>query len=950
MPYKNSAGKIMDINWTSKVNVWQANAAGAETVRGTDDSDSIFAGKGDTAIGGKGDDIYALSDTSVKIVENADGGNDLVMVVDKYVLPDNVENLLLNANDAWFGGGNSLDNIIMATLNMTSKASVSMDGGAGNDVLIGGGGKDTFIARAGNGSDVVYRFDVKADSVALFNYGITSFSQVSSLARQNGADTILQLSKSETLTLRDTNASSLTSANFQLQKDISSLKLSFADDFTSTISLNTGTAATAGGTWKTSYFWNPASWLTSRYLHSEQQVYTDLDFKGTSSSALGVNPLSIKDGILTITAAPVTSAVQSFVGKQTYTSGLINTDGSFSQQYGYFETRAQMDSGNGLWPAFWLLPTDHSWPPEIDIFEQLGRDPNTVYMTSHAWNGTDGGKFYVDTSVMHTYGLDWNKDFLIWYIDGTEVFRTATPDSMRKEMYVLLNLAVGDGWAGPADASTGVGEFKIDYVHVYENADTVSKTVKGVKTLVTSSATNVPTPAASSPAVVEKLPDPAVTAPVVTPPAVVASTPASTVKAPSASATTTTPPASTTTTTTLPASATTTTLPASTTTTTQSVFNGTDKSDRLVSLGVVGTILNGGAGDDQLFAQGANNKLIGGSGSDAYYITDTTQIIVEEIDGGYWDTVSSSVNYTLSPNIESMILTGKENIYGYGNDQANSITGNAGDNLLRGYGGDDALDGGIGADRMEGGLGNDRYVVDNVGDIVVEQPSEGWDGVSSSISYTLTANVETLNLTGTANLEGNGNELNNNLTGNSGDNILRGYGGNDTIDGGAGADRMEGGLGDDTYMVDNVGDVVVELAAQGTDRIYSTVSYSLGANVEQLYLQGNAAINATGNALDNVLGGNAGNNVINGGKGNDYMTGGGGSDTFVFTKGDGRDWVGDFDAKNDVLKLVGIDASSLKIVQSGKDAIVSYGTAGDTVTLVGVSASDPLLKSHILFA
>jgi serralysin len=281
--------------------------------------------------------------------------------------------------------------------------------------------------------------------------------------------------------------------------------------------------------------------------------------------------------------------------------------------------------------------------------------------------------------------------------------------------------------------------------------------------------------------------------------------------------------------------------------------------------------ITGNDAANRLDGRGGADVMTGGGGDDLYYGDTSVDQVIEQAGGGI-DTLVSSVSRTVGiANLENLILVGAA-LNGFGNELANAITGNTGDNELRGLGGNDRLDGGAGADTMRGGAGDDVYAVDQAGDLVVEAAGEGTDTVTSSINWILGVHIENLVLTGSVAINGTGNDLANQLTGTGLANLL---------DGRVGADTMAGGAGDDTYVVDNILDRAIEAAGAGNDLVNSSVSFTLGANLERLALTGAAAINAGGNSLANTLTGNAAANRLDGGAGADALAGGLGNDTYV---------------------------------------------------------------------
>ncbi len=399
-------------------------------------------------------------------------------------------------------------------------------------------------------------------------------------------------------------------------------------------------------------------------------------------------------------------------------------------------------------------------------------------------------------------------------------------------------------------------------------------------------------------------------------------------------------------------------------------------------------VLSGGAGNDSLDGRAGNDTLIGGAGNDTlnggigidtmfgglgndtYFVDNGADVVTENVGEGTADLVWASVNYTLAAGSEIENLRANAGATGLiltGNEFANNIRGLTGADTLFGGAGNDTLDGSVGADTMAGGLGNDTYTVDNAGDVVTEAVGEGTDTVNASVSYTLQALSEVEKLTGTGStvLTLTGNEFDNTiiangagdtLNGGAGNDTLQGGGGNDTLNGGDGNDTlfgnggvntMAGGLGNDTYFVSNTNDVVNETAGQGSDTIWASVNYALGATSEIEFLKANSGngLTLTGNGLANTVMGGAGSDTLDGGAGNDALFGGAGNDVFKFLAGFGQDTITDFDANpaggQDLMDISALGISAANFTASVQIAALGLGTkvtiGGNSINLIGVA-------------
>ena len=444
---------------------------GSDTLTGTAAAESFWGGQGDLMTGGAGDDTYYLKSPTDRAVELAGGGIDKIVAWSSVYLPNfaNVENLEVNG-DKTYGAGGAGDNIIQG-----GAGSQQIYGGGGQDILIGGAGADVFIVIKGQGNDVIQDFAPGQDTVRLTS-GYTTFAQVQSHLSQVGADVKLDMGGGDGLLMRNVNVSLLTARDFELQLDTSKLgAMTFHDEFNKPLSL-WDAQSNPTGTWRPDYGYQGEQGLGSYTLASngEKEIYVSPYFRGHAGD-FSVTPFtSNPDGTLTIQAKPTTNS--EIFGYQ-YTSGMISTQATFAQTYGYFEMRAELPHAAGAWPAFWLLPADGSWPPELDVMETLTSDPRAAWTTEHSGLGgahTSAGQasFVPDSADgFHAYGVLWTPTNLTWYIDGVEVFHTATPADMNKPMYMIANVALG-GWGGAIDAASLPADMKIDYIRAYSLGST----------------------------------------------------------------------------------------------------------------------------------------------------------------------------------------------------------------------------------------------------------------------------------------------------------------------------------------------------------------------------------------------------------------------------------------------------------------------------------------------
>lgn len=413
--------------------------------------------------------------------------------------------------------------------------------------------------------------------------------------------------------------------------------------------------------WGTGYPWGAANGSTNT-SQGEAEWYINADYAPTAN----LQTYTVHDGVLDIKEAPADAATQSLINGYHFTSGMVNSEKSFSQAYGYFEMRADIPAGQGMWPAFWLLQEGGAWPPELDVMEVVGSSPNSLVTSVH-WD-QNGHQFVnkatevsgLSSGGMHTYGVDWQPDTITWYLDGKQVYEAPTPADMHQPMYMLANLAAGGQWAGQPDGSTN--HMLIDYIRAYSEMPGGGTPPPADTTGSASQATATAALAPSSAA------DPA-------------ATPAATGQAAS------------------PVHA---DLP------------WTADPTHTVTASA-GPALAGGAGNDLLVGSWGTASMAGGSGDDTYMVANPATKVSEAANGGV-DLVRTTLSsYTLPDHVENLQLNGSGPQTGTGNAGNNILLASAWNEAhLFGGAGDDTLVAKHGPATLTGGTGADSFRFDEL--------------------------------------------------------------------------------------------------------------------------------------------------------------------------------------------------------------------------------------------
>lgn len=873
---------------TAAVSKWFAAPAAGATATGTVGNDQ-FASRASaphvTLAGGQGDDVYYAYDMNTKVVEAAGGGNDTIITysAEGYALPDHVENLVMRGDWRSSAIGNDLDNTI------TGNAQDNLiTGGLGNDILTGGGGSDVFVIGKGDGQDSVLDFKTGTDGDVLRLDGSSfgSFAEVKAAMTQVGLDVVLSLGGGQTVTLQNISLAEIAPTNIALPINTSGMTQTFRDNFDS-FDRSVG----GKGTWSTT---SEGSFDQAHTMpvNDERQIYTDADFRGltgvAADAALGLDPFAIVNGNLVITAKPIDESLSGETKDFDFSSGIITTQSSFAQTYGYFEIRAEMPEGKGAWPAFWLLPVEHSVGPEVDVLEAFGDRPGEVHhavisadgsQTDGSWVRTEG----LDDGGMHTYGVKWTPYELSYYVDGQLTLTMPTPTDFNSPAYLIANLAMGGAKSWPGEAAADLtAQFTIDYIAVYQ----LSEYTLGGYTLKTSGAsTGTVTGTQGNDSLVG--------------------------------------------------------------TAGNDTINGRLGVDTLAGgAGDDTYIVHNGA---STVVEGFDGGIDTVVASTSYTLSANVENLTAAKDTAWSQLTGNGLANIITGNAGTNIISGARGndilTGGGGNDIFVFSRGDGSDIIT------DFTTGKTGGDVIQlqdfrfstfaevkaamTQVGADTHIALNEFETLVLRNTTIADFAPENFKLNAVPAQSAVSTRW--------------LLGESAGETLYGSSANERFEPGAGATAFHGGKGDDTYLITASNQVIVERANEGIDTVEAYASFALSANIENLKMLTGGT--GTGNALANRIVGSGFSDVINGKGGNDYITGGAGNDTFIYEKGSGHDTITDFrgtqagPTERDTIRLVGYDTSAT-LSNVGDVWTVKYNGGSDSFRLVGVTS---LRQTDFLF-
>lgn len=822
----------------------------ANTLTGLAGNDTLDGAAGvDTLIGGTGNDTYVVDSTTEVVTENANEGIDTVRSVVTYTLGANVENLTLIGLEVINGSGNTLANTLVGNV-----ANNMLDGGTGADTLQGGAGNDTYVVEnagdvivevAGEGADTVQSSIGYALAANVENLTLTGTAAIN--AAGNSLNNVLAgNSANNVLTGGLGNDTYVITSGDTIVENTGEGIDTVSADFAYTLGANlenltlTGTGK-INGTGNTSN--NALTGNAGTNLLTGGAGNDTLDGGAGKDTMIG----GIGDDYYV-------ADLSTDVITENANEGVDTVQTTFTYTLGANLENLVLAAGaaiNGTGNAFNNVITGNALSNILDggvgadtLIGGAGDD--TYVLDNSADVVTEGANEGTDTvQVALTYALSANVENLT--LTGTSAVN-ATGNVLNNILAGNSAINVLTGGAGDDTYVVTSGDSVVENAN--EGTDTVQSgvtctlsanlenltltgttAINGIgnaldNVLTGNSAANVLTGGAGNDTYVIGTGD------------TVVENASEGIDAVQSSVT-----------------ATLSSYVENLTLTGASAINGT-----------------GNALDNVLTGNSAANVLTGGAGNDAY-VVGAGDSVIESLNAGI-DSVLSSATFTLGVNVENLTLTGSS---------STNATGNALNNVLIGNGANNFLDGGAGQDYLAGGTGDDTYVVDDAGDVVVENAGEGTDTVQTTASYVAGGNIENVTLLGSSAINATGDAGNNALTGNSAANSLSGGAGNDTLSGNGGADTLSGGTGDDSYIISAPGSVVIENVDEGVDVVQAAVTYALGDNIENLTLTGIASINGTGNALSNTLTGNAGNNTLDGAGGADTVYGGDGDDTLIGT-------------------------------------------------------------------